>query len=223
MKKVLITLVFVLFFTGLINAQINYTMQEAAQMYIDGIVYNNNDVLKKLNEYVKPIFSKDEITAGNLVPRPSLEDFAKDETKLFAEGYNKKDDASLKDAMYKYFIEEGKAVQTSKCIIKKVSITDDGKRNKIALVEFTCEIRDVDLNVQPEVTIDSPSEDLIRVFSEQTKRFQNSKNTRTANLSFDMYGKVIKGGNGLIIWYLPMPNFINQVINMEITKSEVKE
>lgn len=100
MKKNLLTLVFTFISYGFLSAQTNYTMQEAAQLYIDGIVYNNTDALKKLNEYVKPIFSKEEIAAGDLVPRPSLEEFANQETNNFVGALAKEKEADLRPSMY---------------------------------------------------------------------------------------------------------------------------
>jgi hypothetical protein len=92
---------------------------------------------------------------------------------------------------------------------------------KLANVDFTCEIKDVDLNVAQDLTLSSSNKEFIAYYDELTKRFQNTTKTKTANLSFDMAGKVLKKSN-VVIWYLPMSIFINQVINMEMTNSEVK-
>lgn len=221
MKKNLLTLVFAFISYGFLSAQTNYTMQEAAQLYIDGIVYNNTDALKKLNEYVKPVFSKEEIAAGNLVPRPSLEEFANQETNNFVGALEKEKEADLKPSMYKYFLEEGKAVQGSKCVIKNVTITDEGRKSKTAKVDFTCEMKSINFEVEPDITEKSSGKEIAAYYDVLTKRFQTGTARKTANLSFEMTGKVIKGSNE-VVWYLPMPIFINQVINMELTNSEVK-
>lgn len=221
MNKSFLIVVFSLFFLGFSKAQ-NYSMQEVAQMYIDGIVNNNQSVINKLNEYIKPAFSEKDYEQGHyFIQRPTLEEFANSSTDNFVSALEKKSDTELRNAMYKYFIEEGKAVQGSKCIITNVTITNDGRKTKTAKVEYTCEMPSINFEVEPNITGQSSGKEIATYYDVLTKRFQTANKTKIANLEFELKGKVNKETNK-IVWYALFPTFINQEINMKLTGSEIK-
>ncbi len=221
MKQNLLIIIFTLFSVSILNAQ-NYTMQEVAQMYIDGIVNNNQSSLKKLNEYIKPAFSQKEYEEDHyLIQRPTLEEFANSSTNDFVGALKKENDSELKNAMYKYFLEEGKAVQSSKCIITNVTITNDGRKTKTAKVEYTCEMPSINFEVEPDITGKSSGKEIANYYDVLTNRFQTANKTKIAKLDFELTGKVNKETNQ-IVWYALFPTFINKEINMKLTGSEIK-
>jgi hypothetical protein len=221
MKKNILIAVCTLLSIGILKAQ-NYTMQEVAQMYIDGIVHNNQSSLKKLNEYIKPAFSQKEYEEGHyFIERPTLEEFANNETKNFVVALEKEGDTDLKNTIYEYFLEEGKAVQSSKCIITNVTITNDGRKKKTAKVEYTCEMPSINFEVEPNITGQSSGKEIGAYYNELTKRFQTANKTKIANLDFELKGKVDKKTNQ-IVWYALFPTHINKEINIKLTSSEIK-
>ncbi|MEZ4911501.1 MAG: hypothetical protein R2774_11660 [Saprospiraceae bacterium] len=220
MYKNLLIIILTLFTIIILKAQ-NYTVQEVAQMYIEGIVHNNKSSLKKLNDYIKPAFSQKEYEEGHyFIERPTLEEFANNEARNFVNALEKDNDEELKNAMYYYFLEEGKGVQGSKCTITNITISSNKRKAKSAKVEYTCEMPNINFDVEPNITSQSSGKEIAAYYDVLTKRFQVANKLKIANLDFELKGKVNKETNQ-IVWYALFPTFINQEINMKLTDSEI--